>query len=189
MQDLRGARRAAAVAVALATLVGSTMTAANAGTLNDGNTQYFGTTDYYASMSLRTTAHFSGGGATAHQDGALSNGGAYFYGPYGGYGVQASNLKHTWNIILDGTSGQNCSIGYPGGFSCTYTADKVTMKKSTDFGSSMPSSTSLGERMYTVKSGSGRWLYIQFDSNWRVRRSINGTIHERNVSASNRHAY
>lgn len=175
--------------LALALLAGLTFTGpALGGRLVDSNSQWmsggFGN-GYFASNTLDTNVSYNSSGNIINQLSALTRGGAYYSGPYGDSGVQASLLTQRWTIQLDGINAQSCSIG-TSGFTCTVSSGNVTLTRPvSNFGASYPTSTSLGQRYYTTSSGAWRW--IQYNTEWRVRRSINGTVVERFVGNSNLH--
>lgn len=159
---------------------------ANAVTLYDSNVQNFNS-EFFASMNFNTSATKQNQGQTYNQQGGTSTGGAYAHGPYGAYGVAANKLVHEWTIIANATTNQGCSIGIPSGFTCSTSSGSVVFRKTSDFGSSNPTSTSLPAKLYTISS-SGTWNYLQFDSSWTVRKNINGTVVERVVGNSTRHS-
>lgn len=180
------------ITAALATagfLALSVVTPSMADSQTKSDSSYYPGNDYWASMTMTTKANFSSNKQIAYQQDGVSRGGVSTDGPYDSYGVQAKLLKHRWDIILDATGTQDCSIGFPSGFTCTIVASLggVRGTKIWNIGASKPTSTDLPQKSYAVKGGAGQWMYIQFDSEWTTRMNIDGTVVERIVGNTTRH--
>jgi len=173
--------------VALASVLGTT--GADAASITHVDSQYFTggyTNGYYAGMTVTTAAHFSSTDKTVYQDSGKSSGGAYYSGPSGDSTVTAKALTQAWDITLDGVSVQSCDISLPFGFTCTLTGGNIVFHRSTNFGASKPTSTTLPVKAWS--SVNGKWRAIQFDSEWSVKLAPNGTTIQRIVGNYNKHA-
>ncbi len=140
---------------------------------------------YYATVVMSSTTQDLTSPNRFNIGGAQSNGGVYYSGPYGNSGVTATSLKHYWTIEVGTTNTQNCSIGYPSGFSCSFSGSTVTATRTTNFGASLPTSTSISQTSFVNTSGG--FVYLSIRSEWVSTYKISGVTHERSVATIQRH--
>ncbi|MFI6164828.1 hypothetical protein ACIA59_33345 [Micromonospora haikouensis] len=156
--------------------------------LYDSNTQWFygsSGSGYYAAMTISTNTSLTDGHRKFRINSGTTTGGVYYSGPYGDSGVTSKTLDQTWTITMKNTGATSCSVGAPGGFSCTISSNTLTYKDTNAFGATKPTSASLPAT--TFVDSNSEWEHVTIHSAWKATYAISGTTYSRTVGENNIH--